>query len=91
LGDRAALARYVWKRLYNPKLRARLRRIKIPALVLCGEEDELLPQDYGRALATSIPSARLVSIAGFGHALPLEQNGILVDTVTSFLNENAGG
>lgn len=91
LGDREALARYVWKRLYNPKLRDRLRGIKVPTLVLSGEDDELLPQEYGRALASSIPSARFISIPGFRHALPLEQNGRLVDTVTSFLNEKAGG
>jgi pimeloyl-ACP methyl ester carboxylesterase len=87
LSDREALARYVWQRLYDPKLRDRLRRIKIPALVVWGEEDELLPQEYGRVFAASIPNARFVSVEGLGHALRAEQNARLVKTLTAFLKE----
>lgn len=90
LRDREALARYAWNRLYNPKLRERLRRINVPALVVAGENDELLRQEYGRALAASIPNASFLSIPDLGHALPAEQNGRLIDTVTTFLKQKAG-
>lgn len=87
LRDREALARYAWKRLYDPKLRERLRRINVPTLVLAGEDDELLPQEYGRALAVSISNAQFLSLENCRHALPSEQNGKVVDTVTTFLKE----
>jgi pimeloyl-ACP methyl ester carboxylesterase len=89
LRDREAFARYAWKGLYDPKLRERLRRINVPTLVLTGEEDELLPQEYGRSLAASIPDAQFLSLPGFRHALPVEQNGRIVDIVTTFLKEKA--
>lgn len=89
LRDREALARYAWKSFYNPKLRERLRRINVPTLVLNGEEDELLPPEYGRSLAASIPGAQFLSLPDFRHALPAEQNGRIVDTVTTFLKEKA--
>ena len=91
LRDREALSRYAWKRLYDPKLRERLRRINVPTLVLSGKDDELLPQEYGRALAASIPNAQFLSFPALRHALPSEQNGRLVDTVTTFLKEKARG
>lgn len=89
LHDRDALARYAWRRLYDPKLRERLRRISVPALVLSGENDELLPQEYGRALAASIPNARFLSLPDLRHALPAAQDRRLLDIVTTFLKEKA--
>lgn len=91
LRDREALSRYAWKGLYDPKLRKRLRRINVPTLVLKGEEDELLPQVYGSEFAASIPNAQFLSLPGFRHALPAEQNGRIVDTVITFLKEKDCG
>lgn len=57
--------------------RAMLRGITAPTLVLHGEDDPLVPCEGGRDTAASIAGARLVTIAGWGHDLPLE----LVDRV----------
>ncbi|HEX4816812.1 MAG TPA: alpha/beta hydrolase [Nonomuraea sp.] len=47
-----------------------LARLTIPALVLHGEDDPLVPVEGGRATAAAIPGARLVTYPGMGHDLP---------------------
>ncbi|MGA7676694.1 MAG: alpha/beta hydrolase [Rhizomicrobium sp.] len=49
----------------------RLRALKLPALVLHGSADTLLPPAHGRQLAECIPGAEYREIAGWGHDLPL--------------------
>lgn len=47
-----------------------LRRLELPALVLHGSADPMLPPAHGEHLARLIPGARLERIAGWGHDLP---------------------
>ena len=65
--------------------RAMLRDIAVPTLVLHGEDDPLVPCEGGRDTATSIPGARLKTIPGWGHDLPLE----LVDELAGAIGEHA--
>jgi pimeloyl-ACP methyl ester carboxylesterase len=57
----------------DPKLRRRLRRVRIPALVVWGESDRVIDPDYGRAYAQSFPDARFQLIPEAGHLPQLEQ------------------
>ncbi|MGB3280743.1 MAG: alpha/beta hydrolase [Pseudorhodobacter sp.] len=50
-----------------------LRRAKIPALILAGEHDGLVPVRRQTFMAELMPSARVQVIEGAGHLLPLEQ------------------
>ena len=84
--DREAAARFVFQRLYDPKLKARLARVTAPTLVLWGEKDGLMPLDYGRAYAKAIPGARFSTLDA-GHALPLERPAEFAAAVASFLKE----
>lgn len=52
---------------------ARLFKVRVPTLVLCGAEDRSTPLSYSEALTTGIPGAALQTIAGAGHMLMLEQ------------------
>ena len=52
--------------------RERLGEIRVPTLVLHGDEDPLFPLGHGRALADEIPGARLVVLERMGHELPSE-------------------
>ncbi len=46
--------------------------IRVPTLVMAGEEDALIPADDSRKIAAAIPGARLVIYPDGGH-LPMEQ------------------
>lgn len=65
--------------------RARLARITAPTLVIHGEDDPLVPVEGGRDTAASIPGARLKTIPGMGHDLPLA----LVDEIADAIARHA--
>jgi pimeloyl-ACP methyl ester carboxylesterase len=72
--NREAAARYGWSPyMHNPKLRARLRRIDVPTLVLWGSEDRIVRPDYGRAYCAEIPGATFELIEGAGHFPHIER------------------
>ena len=52
-------------------LRARLREIDVPVILLHGTEDTLLPRDCARQLQAGLPRAELRWVEGAGHALPV--------------------
>ncbi|MFK4003284.1 alpha/beta fold hydrolase [Qipengyuania sp. NPDC077563] len=66
---------------------AMLREITVPTLVLHGEDDPLVPCEGGRDTAACIPGARLKTIPGWGHDLPLE----LVDELAGEIAAHAKG
>jgi pimeloyl-ACP methyl ester carboxylesterase len=51
---------------------ATLRALDVPALVVHGEADPLVPVGGGRATAAAIPGAELWTVPGLGHDLPRE-------------------
>lgn len=66
---------------------AELRRCRVPALVLCGEQDGLTPVRRHRFMADLIPHARLAIIAGAGHLPPLEQPEATTDALRTWLDQ----
>ncbi len=67
--------------------RAMLKSILAPTLVIHGEADPLVPIAGGRDTADNIPGARLLTIPGMGHDLPLA----LVDTLADAIADHAKG
>lgn len=65
--------------------RSMLKAITAPTLVIHGEADPLVPIAGGRDTAAHIAGARLLTIPGMGHDLPLA----LVDTLTGAIAEHA--
>ena len=57
----------------RPDRSSLLPRIQIPALVLSGDQDALIPVEETRAMAESIPGARTTIISEAGHLPPIEQ------------------
>ena len=68
----------------------RLGEISVPALVVCGTEDQLTPLKYSRFLSESIPDARMVAVESAGHMVMLEQPGKVAQTVKGFMGEVFG-
>ncbi|MDQ2713464.1 MAG: alpha/beta hydrolase [Chloroflexota bacterium] len=80
-----ALAVYGRKQgMSDPKLRRRLGRVSIPALVIWGESDGVVDPDYGRAYAQALPNARFELISEAGHLPHIEQPERLLTLVQEF-------
>lgn len=63
----------------------RIGRIRLPALVIVGEDDELTPPKYSEFLARAIEGASLVRIPRAGHYVPLEQPDEVNCAIRGFL------
>jgi pimeloyl-ACP methyl ester carboxylesterase len=90
LHARVAAARLAWQFPYDRKLGPRLRRVTLPALVVWGEHDRLVPLAHGRAYAEGLPDARLVVIPAAGHYPYLEQPDAFAQAVSTFLRPSVG-
>ena len=83
-----SLCLYSWTpHMYNPRLKAWLRRINVPTLVLWGASDGIVTPEYGRAFAGLIPGARFETIPAAGHHPELEQPAAFVDRAVRFMAE----
>lgn len=66
-------------------LRACLREINLPALIVVGNEDVLTPVKYSRYLHENLPQGELVIIPGAGHMAMLEQPDAVNRALNNFL------
>jgi pimeloyl-ACP methyl ester carboxylesterase len=78
----AGTARQLAAVLASGSRTAALRELDVPAVVIHGEADPLLPVRGGRATANAIPGAELITIPGMGHDLPKELWPTYVDAIT---------
>ena len=60
---------------------AELRHIDAPTLVIHGDRDRMVNPTGGAATARAIPGARLETIAGLGHDLPIGAWGRIIDLI----------
>ena len=83
--NREATALFAWNPyMYNPKLRSRLHRIRIPTLFLWGARDGFAPLAYGRDYCAAIPGAKFEEIAEAGHFPHMEQPEAVAQRVIEF-------
>ena len=61
------------------------RQIRVPTLLVFGEDDRLTPPDVGRAMQAKIPGAQLVIIPTAGHLSNIEQPEAFNKAVLDFL------
>lgn len=83
--NREATALFAWNPyMYNPKLRGRLHRIRIPTLFLWGAHDGFAPLAYGRSFCAAVPGAKFEEIAEAGHFPHMEQPEAVAQRVIEF-------
>lgn len=70
----------------RPDRQQMLAAIRVPTLVLCGEEDQVSPPAVMREMAADIPGARFHLIPRAGHLAPLEQPDAFNAAVGEFLS-----
>jgi pimeloyl-ACP methyl ester carboxylesterase len=86
LADRHPLAfRQMATALANADTRDLLPRIRIPTLVVWGDQDARSPLAVGRALEAAIPGARFVVLEGAGHVSNLDRPEQFNAAVRDFL------
>ncbi|MGE0627329.1 MAG: alpha/beta fold hydrolase [Hyphomicrobiaceae bacterium] len=74
LQNKAAVARLAWSpRLHNPQLKYWLHRIDVPALLIWGRDDRIVPFDCHKAFVREIKGIRLLALPESGHSLHTER------------------
>jgi 3-oxoadipate enol-lactonase len=61
--------------------------LHLPALVLHGTQDDVVPYSYGQELAETLPDARFLSLDGAGHNYLVARRDQANDAVLTFLAE----
>jgi 3-oxoadipate enol-lactonase len=81
---RAAMAVVV----HRTDILGRISAIRVPTLVLCGNDDRSTEPVHSERIAERISGARLVLIAGAGHLSALEQPAKVNEALVPFVREN---
>jgi pimeloyl-ACP methyl ester carboxylesterase len=83
--DREATALYGWRPyMHDPGLRQWLHRVRVPTLVLWGENDGIVQRDYGEKLCRALPDCRFATIHQAGHYPQIERPDEVVDAIEDF-------
>jgi pimeloyl-ACP methyl ester carboxylesterase len=86
LTNRFMAARLGWQpRWFDPALERWLHRIKVPTLVLWGENDRFLPCAYAEPWRKRIPDVRVEIIGACGHLPHIEQADVAAEKILAFL------
>lgn len=67
----------------NGDRREKLKNIAVPAVVLHGADDPLVPVEGGKDTAASIPGAELRIVPGMGHDFPTALVQVFADAITA--------
>jgi pimeloyl-ACP methyl ester carboxylesterase len=68
----------------DPGLPGRLAAMRVPALVLWGDSDQMFDTEYGRAYAAAVPTARFQLLKDTGHLPQLETPDQVLDAIWEF-------
>jgi 3-oxoadipate enol-lactonase len=69
----------------RPDSTSTLATISVPALVVHGAEDAIVPLPSAREMAARIPGSRFVAVPGAGHLSPMENPQAINDAMAGFL------
>lgn len=86
LKNRFTAAKLGWQpRWFDPDLERWLHRIKLPSLVVWGDDDKVMPPAYAALWQERLPDARLVMIEQCGHLPHVEKAELVSRQVREFL------
>jgi pimeloyl-ACP methyl ester carboxylesterase len=66
-----------------------LAELKMPVLLICGNQDKVVPCINSSMLSDSIPNSSLVRIPDTGHGLMYQEPATFAEYVTTFISLNA--
>ena len=77
----AGVARHLSAVLASPGRARALKKVRIPTLVIHGAEDPLVPLEWGRKTAKSVPGAKFLTIPGMGHGMPRQVQPQIIEAI----------
>jgi len=80
-----AIRTAIHRMMHRPDSTPLLARVSVPTLVITGAEDEMIPVDESRRMASAVKGATLVIIPGAGHLSNLEQPEAFNGALNTFL------
>lgn len=75
-------------RFHNPDLKKWLHRIKVPTMIIWGENDNIFPLEYGEAFKESIPNSELHIITKCGHLPHQEKTQEFLEAMGTLTSKN---
>jgi pimeloyl-ACP methyl ester carboxylesterase len=86
LRNRFTVAKFGWQpRWFDPDLEKWLHRIKLPALVVWGDNDKIMLPEFASLWRERLPDARVVMIERCGHLPHVEHAARVADLVRDFI------
>lgn len=80
-----AVALFGWSPyLCNPKLHLRLHRIRVPTVLLWGEQDRFAPLDYAKRFAAKLKQGRLETLPACGHRIYVDCPEVAAARIVKF-------
>jgi 3-oxoadipate enol-lactonase len=73
----------------RPDVSADLPRIRLPTLIIVGEQDAISSAAEMRTIAAGIPRAQLVEIPHSGHMTTMENPSAVNEALIAFVKSNA--
>jgi pimeloyl-ACP methyl ester carboxylesterase len=90
LRNRFTVAKLGWQpRWFNPDLEKWLHRMKLPALIVWGDDDKIMPPQYAALWHERLPDARLIMVEACGHLPHVEHAALVARHVRAFLEGGA--
>jgi len=79
--------RETFKKIIAEDLASDLSKIKVPTLIVWGQQDAVVPLSVGRQMHSLIPHSKLVIVKDVGHKLPYENPKAFSNACLPFLEE----
>jgi pimeloyl-ACP methyl ester carboxylesterase len=73
--------------IINMDLRAEMKNLNIPALVVASTDDDTLFFPLSQELAACIPGARFETVSGCGHHIPIDRAEFLTNVIEDFIQK----
>lgn len=77
--------RQTFKNIVGEPLKKYMECIRIPTLLIWGEDDVIVPVKIGIQMKETIPQARFIIIPNAGHSVIIDEPHVFVQSVISFL------
>jgi pimeloyl-ACP methyl ester carboxylesterase len=86
--SREMTARIAWKPyMFDRRLAPLLADLRLPALLVWGEQDRIVPRTCGERYARLLPDARLEIVSGAGHLVELEEPERIAELVCAHIDK----